>query len=295
MGQYQRLLLIADPAMRHSEALQRASALAEASGAALHVAAFVEPSPHFGGLERRVCEQARDNQLREQREWLGDEAGLMRSKGIMVTHEVLWSGNACQEILQHVAEMQPDMVIKDVQHVSALKRAFVTPLDWHLLRDCPVPLHLVGTLSHPLPRRVVAAVDTARPVGEDGAVNQCIIQAAHALALQCSAELILLHSFDPSSAFLAEPGVAGKRLVEELREVHHQAFIALAEDYGVPAERRQFVMGSPLTALADAARRLDADVLVMGTVQRTGLNKLIGSTAEHILYQVPCSLLAVRA
>jgi nucleotide-binding universal stress UspA family protein len=29
--------------------------------------------------------------------------------------------------------------------------------------------------------------------------------------------------------------------------------------------------------------------------QRGGLDKLIGSTKEHILYQVPCSILAVRA
>jgi universal stress protein E len=33
----------------------------------------------------------------------------------------------------------------------------------------------------------------------------------------------------------------------------------------------------------------------MGTVQRKGLDKLIGSTTEHILYQVPCSILAVKA
>jgi len=298
MGQYQRLFLIADPAMRHSEALQRASALAEASGAALHIAAFVEPFATFALLEKSVREQARENHLQEHREWLADEAGLMRSKGIKATSEVLWTGDTLKEILQHVAEMQPDLLIKDVQHESALKRAFVTPLDWHLLRECPVPVHLVGALSHPLPRKVVAAVDTSRPEAESGAVNQRIIQAAHGLALQCNAELHLLHSYDLSSAFLAEAGVGGAAwasLADELREVRQQAFMALAENHGVPAERRHFVMGSPLTALADCARQLDADVLVMGTVQRSGLNKLVGSTTEHILYQVPCSILAVRA
>jgi len=54
MGQYQRLFLIADPAMRHSQALQRAAALAEASGAALHITAFVEPFATFALLERDV-------------------------------------------------------------------------------------------------------------------------------------------------------------------------------------------------------------------------------------------------
>jgi universal stress protein E len=35
------------------------------------------------------------------------------------------------------------------------------------------------------------------------------------------------------------------------------------------------------------------DVIVMGKVQSRGLGKLLGSTTEHILYQAPCSILAV--
>jgi len=31
----------------------------------------------------------------------------------------------------------------------------------------------------------------------------------------------------------------------------------------------------------------------MGKVQSHGMDKLLGSTTEHILYQVPCSVLAV--
>ena len=41
MSQFQRLLVIVDPRMRHSPALQRAAALARTGGATLHVAALV--------------------------------------------------------------------------------------------------------------------------------------------------------------------------------------------------------------------------------------------------------------
>jgi universal stress protein E len=63
----------------------------------------------------------------------------------------------------------------------------------------------------------------------------------------------------------------------------------------VPAERRHFILGAPISAIADFARLNQTDVIVMGTVQRKGLERLIGSTTEHILYQVPCSILAVKA
>ncbi|RMH85902.1 universal stress protein [Pseudomonas sp. AOB-7] len=297
MGQYQRLFLIADPAMRHSQALQRAAALAEASGAALHITAFVEPFATFALLEKSVREQIREDHLREHREWLADEAGLLRSKGLKVTTEAVWTNQTLKEILLHVSEMQPDLLIKDVQHEPALKRAFVTPLDWHLLRECPAPVHLIGALTHALPRKVVAAVDPSSPESESSGLNQRIIQEATGLALQCNAELHLVYSYDLSSVFLTETDARSgvwPALVEKMQASQKATLEALAERYGVPAERRHFIIGPPTTALADFASQIQADVMVMGTSQRKGLNKLVGSTTEHLLYQVPCSILAIR-
>ena len=42
-------------------------------------------------------------------------------------------------------------------------------------------------------------------------------------------------------------------------------------------------------------KQYDIDLLVMGTVARSGIPGLvIGNTAERLLPQVPCSLLAVK-
>lgn len=299
MGQYQRLLLIADPAMRHSAALQRAAALAVASGAALHIVAFVEPFATLPLLDKSIQEKTRESYLQEHREWLADEAGLLRSKGLKVTTEAVWTNQTLQEILLHVAEMQPDLLIKDLQHEPLLKRAFITPLDWHLLRECSVPVHLVGEAGNPLPRRVVAAVDPAHPETQISGLNQRIVQAANGLALQCNAELHLLHTYDLTPAYLSNAGSGtvtwGGDFVEDLRNALQSAFNALADDFGVPAERRHFILGSPITAIADFAVQQQMDVIVMGTVHRQGLSKLIGSTTEHVLYQGPSSILAVKA
>jgi nucleotide-binding universal stress UspA family protein len=43
------------------------------------------------------------------------------------------------------------------------------------------------------------------------------------------------------------------------------------------------------------AKRIDADLVVMGTVARTGISGfLIGNTAETILNQIDCSVLAIK-
>lgn len=296
MSQYQRLLLIADPQMRHSPALQRAAALAQSTGAALHILALVEPFATLPLLDKSIQEQTREAYLQERRDWLKDEVGLLQSKGIQVTAEALWTRQPLKEILLHAAEMPADLLIKDLQHEPALKRAFVTPLDWQLLRECPVPVHLVSAADNPLPLKVGAAVDPTAPEDERNELNSRIIATANGLALQCNAELHLLHAYDLSPAFLAEAGTATAvcvDMLDELRQSLASAFATLAERYGVPVERRHFIMGPPIRTLAEFVGREGLDVLVMGRVQRKGLDKLLGSTTEHMLYQVPCSVLAI--
>ncbi len=294
MSQYQRLLLIINPALRHSPAINHAAALAKASGAGLHIAALVKPLERLSLLDEGVQEKARESYLQDHRDWLKNQATNLNALGLKVTTEVMWADDMKQDILDHVTEMQPDLLIKEVQHESALKRAFFTPLDWHLLRHCPIPVYLVGGGGHALPRKVVAAVDASDTAPADSELNERIIQQATNLALQCDAELHLLYACDLSGVYLADMGgLALPDITKELRTTEEQSFSKLAGRYGVPSDRRHFVLGHPVAALSDFANEQQVDVIVMGRVQYHGLEKLLGSTTEHILYQVPCSVLAV--
>jgi universal stress protein E len=294
MSQYQRLLLIINPALRHSPAINHAAALAKASGTSLHIAALVKPLEILSLLDEGVQEKARESYLQDHRDWLKNQATNLNALGLKVTTEVMWADDMKQDILDHVTEMQPDLLIKEVQHESALKRAFFTPLDWHLLRHCPIPVYLVGGGGHALPRKVVAAVDASDAAPADSELNERIIQQATNLALQCDAELHLLYACDLSGVYLADMGgLALPDITKELRTTEEQSFSKLAGRYGVPSDRRHFVLGHPVAALSDFANEQQVDVIVMGRVQYHGLEKLLGSTTEHILYQVPCSVLAV--
>lgn len=124
MSQYQRLLLILNPAQRHSPALHHAAALAAASGAHLHVIALIPSLDILSLLEERPREEARQNYLQDHRHWLEDEADKMRRRGLRVTTEVEWAQKMGKQILQHVTQIQPDLLIKQVQHEPMLKRAF---------------------------------------------------------------------------------------------------------------------------------------------------------------------------
>ena len=293
MSQYQRLLLITDQHLPHSPAARRAAALAVASGAALHITALVEPPPRTHLIESNLDEQARLAYMETYRTWLEGVTASLRDSGLQLTTEALWTTHPLRDILIHAREIKPDLLIKDVYLEPLLKRVFTTPLDWQLLQESPVPVHLVNQIASALPRRVLAAVDTSTGEAGISEFNRKIIRQAEALALQCDAELHVLYAYDLAPALMADPCVT-LVWVEELRVALLEPFARLADDYGVPAERRHFLMGSPVGVITDFVRDQAIDVVVMGSVQPKGLGKLIGDTTERTLLIPECSVLTVQ-
>ena len=55
------------------------------------------------------------------------------------------------------------------------------------------------------------------------------------------------------------------------------------------------VKGDPRVVIADFATVHSIDLLVMGTVARSGVaGRIIGNTAEAVLNQLPCSMLVIK-
>ncbi len=69
------------------------------------------------------------------------------------------------------------------------------------------------------------------------------------------------------------------------------------QDSGIVYDSRQYVRGSdPAEELVKAAEDEGADLIVIGMRERTPVGKLImGSTAQRVLLDSPCPVLAVKA
>jgi universal stress protein E len=300
MSQAQRLLLIAPPTMSRTPAFDRATALARALQRPLHIVAFdyLQALAVAGFFAPEQIRMARDGYLQSHRQWLAEQAEAMGKHGIEVSTEVVWVSHPFEEVLHFVNEMPLALIIKDAQPESALKRVFFTPLDWHLLRDCSVPVHLVTDARNPRPHRVVAIVDVLRSEEQDILFNDQIIRAAAKLAEVCDAGLELVHVYDWAAAYAQDIGFGtlpmATGIYQALGGAHREAFAAMAERHGVPVQCRHFIEGSPLPVLCEFAATHHTDVIVMGTVQHSGLDKRLGTTAEQLLHRAPCSVLAIK-
>jgi universal stress protein E len=58
---------------------------------------------------------------------------------------------------------------------------------------------------------------------------------------------------------------------------------------------RHLIGGHPTDAIALTVKQILADILVLGCISRSGLQRLlIGNTAGQLIYRVPCDLLMVK-
>ncbi|HET7058606.1 MAG TPA: universal stress protein [Nitrospiraceae bacterium] len=117
------------------------------------------------------------------------------------------------------------------------------------------------------------------------------------LASACRARLEFLHVFEyQPDAFPAN--VINDQVIDEIRAgVGRQLdeLVSRATEQGLSASARQ-CMGIASEQIIEAATPLEADLIIVGTHGRTGLEHiLLGSTAERVVKGAPCPVLTVRA
>ncbi|WP_349681058.1 universal stress protein [Thiocapsa sp. UBA6158] len=178
----------------------------------------------------------------------------------------------------------------------------------------PCPVWLIKCRGSGSFRRILAAVDVGdsdRP-GEETrhAMNCRILEVASALARSECAELHVAYAWDAVGEALMrgttvdtpEKYVASYvRQVKERGAANLEALLGEVPEVAVPLAsdcpklKTHLVRGSARKEIPALAKKLDVDLVVMGTVGRTGIPGLImGNTAETILQQVDCSVLAIK-
>lgn len=297
MNAFARLLLICDSNLSYSPAMARAQALAGFSGASLHIAVLGSLSTGLALLEYSAQQRAREDIQERQQAWIDDQLELLRGHGIDASADAIWGEEPLENILSLVTKHRIDLLIKDTQYEPTLSRALIHPRDWQLLRQCPVPLHLVSLALHPLPRKVVAAIDLSQDDPEVDTLNDQIVESAQQFARQCDAELHLLQAYDLSSSYLAYaagPMAWTPEVADQLSSRSHQRMDRIGARFGVGRPCQHLAKGPATRVIAEFAVQQQMDVVVMSTLYHAGLAKIIGSTTEQTLYRVNSSILAVR-
>lgn len=311
MKRFSNILLVADEAMEHSVALERAVTLAINNQASLTLIDIVDDVP----ADLRMAVTAVTPQelhgivVSEKREQLEEAVKSAANRGIELKAQVL-VGKPFLEIIRQVLRNKHDLVIKCAESKTSLKEEFFGSSDMHLLRKCPCPVWIIKTSDHEHYRRILAAVDRDPEDAQRETLNRPILELATSLALAESSELHIVHAWTlyAESYFrsprLDFPETEVDEMVEEEESERKQWLEQLLEEHGVAVgnvamnylkPQLHLIKGAAREVVPRKVAELDVDLVVMGTVARTGIpGFLMGNTAESILNQIDCSVLAIK-
>lgn len=313
MKRFKRILCVMEPDNPSKQMLERAVLLARNNQASLTVVAIMPTVMAYGLLPMGITmANLQAVKVSGYQKTLESLLAPYREDSKIKARVLV--GTPFLQIIREVLRNDHDLVIKNPEREDFLDQLLGSD-DMHLLRKCPCPVWLIKSGAAKKYRRILAAVDVddSHPPEETEAsrkMNHQILELASSLAMADFAELHLVHIWYPvgestmRGPFLNASDEQVDVYVEQVRKTSAANLRSLLKEVSSGRAGEALTYLKPHTHLLKGwareeipklARQIDADLIVMGTVARTGIPGFImGNTAETILNQIDCSILAIK-
>ncbi len=317
MKRFNKILCVVDPDKDFDSAVVQTVKIAKDHQADVTFVAVVSVSRSW----RLTAFLKKEESTEDQRDLLEIKREAIESRISAIAPSVkpnieVVSGIGFIEIIKFVIHQGHDLVVKCAEDSDWLNRLFESE-DMHILRKCPCPVLMLKPGQNDSFRNILATVDVNEDFDEaemgrvQEQLNKQVLEYSAAFALP---ELSYLHigsawdayaeDYYRSGAFARLPEDKVNQYVELVRRDCTDKLNLLVKEmdsmFGKDLmqfllPRVHLVKGRPAKELPLMADSNDIDLIVMGTVGRVGIPGLfIGNTAESILEQVKCSVLAIK-
>ena len=210
-------------------------------------------------------------------------------------------------IIQQVLREKHDLVITTAQGSQSALGGLFKSLSLHLLRKCPCPVWIVHPRNPCHVEQILAAVDPAT-MNNGHSVNSLILDLSTSLAHIDHAKLHIVHAYyelvlEGYEDLLIKYGV--QNVPRDVHWTHVNEAIAkrkqdldtLLAKHPINSVEHEvhLVEGAASSVISQVANDQKVDLLVLGAVTHSEpFGHFIGTTAEDIIHQVGCSVLAVK-
>jgi universal stress protein E len=294
MKKIERILVIADKAKHRQTAMKRAIELGKRTGAHLHMVGFT----YSGVVEQRdVFETHQRRAMKKEllRQRADDLRAVVREEGASALDldiEPVWEKNIHDWVVDRAGRERYDLVIKSVHRTRTLIH---TPTDWHLLRECATPVLLAVHARWPKRPRILATVDLTRTDRAHTRLNDKVLDAAATFAKVMRAELHACFAIEVSEVVKDLDLFDLRKYSNRMAELAQPRIDAIRERYDIPKSRFHTPTGKTGAAVNAVADRIKAELLVLGTTARRGVEGFVlGNTAERVLAKAHTDILAVK-
>ena len=302
MKPVRRILVgIKDPRARSFPAVEKAARLAEAFGAelalfhAIDVPVAAEPYLYAGTGFTKLENDIRKAHLKR----VEKLAARLRRRKLKVRADVDWDYPIHEALVRHARKIKANLVVVEAHAGRRLAPWLLHLTDFELLRTSPLPVLVVKSARAWRRPKLLAAVDPMHTFAKPAGLDAVIMDAGASFSRALGGQLHAMHAYAPVatgvSPFIGESAETVAEVLERTERFASRDFERVAEKGKVPRSRRHWVKAPPVDAIPQMARKLGAQIVVMGAVSRSALRRVvIGNTAERILGDLECDVLVVK-
>jgi len=212
-----------------------------------------------------------------------------------------WDHPPHEAVVRRALTIGADLVIASTQPPRLGGRLLLANTDWELIRHCPCPLLLVKSVRAYNRPKVIVAVDPYHASAKPAALDVRLLSAGAKWARLLNGATHVFHAYAPlvTTVSAAIGGTMPMWISPEGEREHTKAikgaFDSFAKRARIPPARRHLRLGDVSGELAAVVKQIDADIVVMGAVSRSGLQRVfIGNTAERTLDRLTCDALIIK-
>ncbi|MBT0586326.1 universal stress protein UspE [Alteromonas oceanisediminis] len=293
------LLVVVDADATQQPALSRAVTLAKRSGAKITALLCIydfayEMTTMLSMDERDAMRKA---VLAERHDWLSTVVEPYQADTNALKINVVWDNRQYEAIIKHADDVGADLIIKTAHSHDDLASLIFTPTDWHLLRKAPTPVLMVKTHDWPANGNILAAVNVGTQDEAHALLNHKVTNTATHYAQLLDGKVQLANAFAgaPINVAIEIPDFDASSHNRSVQQHHQQEMLAFAKEHQISPSCCHVEQGLPERVIPMVAQKVDAELVVIGTVGRVGLSAaLIGNTAEHVIDALNCDVLAIK-
>ena len=229
---------------------------------------------------------------------LTEVAQTLWSKDVEISAQVS-TGKNFIEIVKAVIVNKSDLLIK----VANASEQNFDSNDFHIMRKCPSPVWLIKATQANRVNKILAAVDLSMEQHAEGrAQNRMIIDIASSLSQFKKAKLTVLSCWllygEQAIRYGAFTRVSSEKieglLKSEERE-YKESLEILLNEYADSSIEKCLIKGQPKTLIPEYVNSNEIDIVVMGTIGRSGIpGLLIGNTSETLLQAINSSVITLK-
>ena len=299
MVKLNKILVIFDEKHQQQTAMVRALELATLTGASIHIVATIFSTLNFSytqlqldteSILRESLQKRLDNVLKKYITSIG-------KSDIEISYETLWSPRPANDIAQICIDQSFDLLIKTANKHHLFDGIFHTPLDWHILRECPCSVMLVSNNHHASHSPLIVAIDANTDDQAHSNLNKKLLNTANFISELFNDQILAVNACPPLPVMtdLEYASVDPASYLTDMKNIALNNTLKIVKDYNLDESNIKILEGIPEDIIPEFAEKVDSRLIILGTVSRSGLKGMfMGNTAEQLLHNLQCDILTIN-